>query len=74
MGSSSEGFSVDEQAPDELGGGENAFVFNTSTRTYPLLAETIEEKQDWIAALRGAIELSATLTNGYSITATYTTE
>ena len=74
VGSSSEGFSVDENAPDELGGGENAFVFNTSTRTYPLLAETIEEKQDWISALRGAIELSATLTNGYSLTATYTSD
>ena len=65
---------MDENAPDELGGGENAFVFNTSTRTYPLLAETIEEKQDWISALRGAIEHSASLTNGYNIASSYSSE
>lgn len=60
---SSEGFSVDEQAPDELGGGENAFVLNTPTRTFPLLAETAHEKLMWIEALRDAIEKSRTSPN-----------
>jgi len=53
-----QGYSVDEQAPDELGGGENAFVLNTPTRTFPLLAETIDEKLQWIPAIREAIENS----------------
>ena len=57
LGSSSEGFSVDETAPPELGGGENAFMLNTPTRTYPLLAETSDEKLSWIATLNEAIEV-----------------
>ena len=56
LGSSSEGFSVDETAPPELGGGENAFMLNTPTRTFPLLAETSDEKLSWIATLTEAIE------------------
>ena len=51
---------MDENAPDELGGGENAFVLNTPTRTFPLLAETADEKQMWIVALREAIVKSRT--------------
>ena len=56
MGSPSEGFSVDETAPPELGGGENAFVLNTPTRTFPLLAETSDEKISWLAVIRSSIE------------------
>ena len=76
MGTTGEGFSVDESAPYELGGGENAFVLNTPTRTYPLLAETSEEKHSWIAVLRAAIEQSSKSTGASSngTTATYNTE
>ena len=56
LGTPSEGFSVDETAPPELGGGENSFVLNTPTRTFPLLAETSEEKISWLAVLRASIE------------------
>ena len=62
---------MDEMAPIELGGGENAFVLNTPTRTYPLLAETAEEKHSWLAVLRAAIERANNAPNGDSITATY---
>ncbi len=60
IGSSGEGFSVDENAPDDLGGGEGAFVLNTTTRTFPLLAETPEEKHSWVHVLREAIERAGT--------------
>ena len=70
--SSSEGFFVDENAPDELGGGENAFVLNTPTRTFPLLAETAEDKHEWITVLRDVIEKSITspmsASNGATLT------
>lgn len=56
MGNTSAGFFVEEVAPPEIGGGENAFMLNTPTRTFPLLAETSEEKVSWIAVLRAAIE------------------
>ena len=56
LGRPKEGFSVDETAPPELGGGENAFVLNTPTRTFPLLSETSEDKISWLAVLRSAIE------------------
>ena len=74
MGNASDGFSVDENAPYELGGGENAFILNTPLRTYPLLAETSEEKVSWIAVLRAAIERVSSLPNGGSVTDTYNTE
>lgn len=70
---SSEGFFVDENAPDELGGGENAFVLNTPTRTFPLLAETAEDKREWISILRDVIEKSITATMSPSNGATLTT-
>jgi hypothetical protein len=70
IGSRSEGFSVDENAPDDLGGGENAFVFNTTTRTYPLLAETTDEKHAWVEVLREAI-LTAHSLNGHDLSTTY---
>jgi len=54
IGRPEEGFSVDESAPDDFGG-ENAFIFNTTTRTYPLLAETIDEKRAWVEVLRRTI-------------------
>lgn len=47
---------MEESAPAELGGGENSFILNTPTRTFPLLAETTEEKLSWLAVLRAAIE------------------
>ncbi len=71
---SSDGFSVDENAPDELGGGENAFVLNTPTRTFPLLSETADEKEQWVTALRDAIELSRTAppsSNGAAVGISY---
>ena len=75
MGNASDGFSVDENAPYDLGGGENAFVLNTPLRTYPLLAETSEEKVSWIAVLRAAIERVSSLPNGGgSVNDTYNTE
>ncbi len=64
IGSQSEGFSVDENAPDDLGGGEGAFVFNTTTRTYPLLAETLEEKHSWVQVLRETIDMASSSPNG----------
>jgi len=60
-------------APYELGGGENAFVLNTPLRTYPLLAETAEEKMSWIAVLRAAIDKTSCLSNGGSVSETYNT-
>lgn len=74
IGSSSEGFSVDENAPDDLGGGENAFVFNATTRTYPLLAETKDEKHVWVEVLRQAIDTAGSSLNGHDINATYSRE
>lgn len=65
IGPASEGFSVDENAPDDLGGGEGAFVFNTTTRTYPLLAETPEEKQSWVQVLRESIDMASNSPNGH---------
>lgn len=63
IGTSADGFSVDENAPDDLGGGENAFVLNTPTRTFPLLADTSDEKHMWITAIRDAIEHLRTSTS-----------
>lgn len=65
IGSAGEGFSVDENAPDDLGGGESAFMFNATTRTYPLLAETTEEKHAWVQVLRQAIEKADSSPNGH---------
>ncbi|XP_003385504.1 PREDICTED: arf-GAP with dual PH domain-containing protein 1-like [Amphimedon queenslandica] len=56
LGNPSEGYSVDESAPHELGAGENAFILNTPTRTFPLLAETSEDKLSWLTVLRAALE------------------
>lgn len=64
IGSASEGFSVDENAPDDLGGGESAFMFNATTRTYPLLAETTEEKHVWVKVLREVIDTVSSSPNG----------
>lgn len=74
IGSNNEGFSVDENAPDDLGGGENAFVFNATTRTYPLLAETTEEKHEWVKVLRRAILTAGSSLNGHDLSSTYSTE
>ena len=74
IGTESEGFTVDENAPIELGGGENAFVLNTPTRAYPLLAEIAEEKHGWIAVLRAAIEKASSSPNEVVIDGTYNTE
>lgn len=74
IGSGSEGFSVDENAPDDLGGGENAFVFNATTRTYPLLAETTEEKHVWVEVLRQAIHTAGSSLNGHDLGSTYSRE
>ena len=74
IGKSDEGFSVDETAPDDFGGGENAFIFNATTRTYPLLAETAEEKRAWVEVLRKAILHAGSSHNGTCLDATYNTE
>lgn len=74
IGSAQEGFSVDESAPEDMGGGENAFIFNATTRTYPLLAETTEEKHAWVEVLRSAIIRMASSANGHSLHSTYNTE
>ena len=74
IGSDSEGFSVDENAPDDLGGGDNAFIFNATTRTYPLLAETTEEKHTWVKVIRQAIDAAGNTTNGHDISSTYSRE
>lgn len=71
IGSAGEGFSVDENAPDDLGGGESAFVFNATTRTYPLLAETIEEKHAWVDVLRKVIATAGSSPNGHDIATSY---
>lgn len=65
---------MDENAPDDLGGGENAFVFNATTRTYPLLAETTEEKHTWVEVLRQAIRTAGSSLNGYDLSSTYSRE
>ena len=62
---------MDEMAPIELGGGENAFVLNTPTRTYPLLAETAEEKHSWLAVLRAGIEIANSAPSDHTINGTY---
>ena len=74
IGSAAEGFSVDESAPDDLGGGENAFIFNATTRTYPLLAETTEEKHAWVDVIRCAIIGVGSSANGHSLDLTYNTD
>ena len=74
IGSAQEGFSVDENVPDDLGGGENAFIFNATTRTYPLLAETTEEKHAWVAVLRSLIIRMSSSANGHSLHSTYNSE
>ena len=50
---------MDESAPSDLLGGENAFVLNTPMRTYPLLAETSDDKHAWIAVMRAAIDFAS---------------
>lgn len=62
---------MDENAPDDLGGGDGAFVFNTTTRTYPLLADTLEEKRSWVQALREAIDKAGSSPNGHDRGTTY---
>ena len=74
ISSESVGFSVDETAPVELGGGDNAFVLNTPTRSYPLLAETGDEKHSWIAVLRAVIHKCSTLPRGANLGDTYDNE
>lgn len=74
IGSAGEGFSVDENAPDDLGGGESAFVFNATTRTYPLLAETTEEKKVWVEVLRRVIDTAGSSPNGHDIGTSYSTD
>ena len=66
-----EGFSVDESAPFELGVGENGFVLNTPNRIYPLQTATSEEKFDWIASFRAAIDKASSAPNGISLSETY---
>lgn len=74
MGTESEGFSVDESAPYELGVGENGFVLNTPNRIYPLQAATAEDKLNWIAMFRAAIEKASLSPNGTVYTETYDTD
>lgn len=64
---------MDETAPADFGGGDNAFIFNATTRTYPLLAETAEEKHVWVEVLSRAI-LNAKSCNGSGLDATYNNE
>lgn len=65
---------MDENAPLELGGGENAFVLNTPIRTYPLLAETAEEKHGWIAMIRAAVGRASLDPDSARTDGTYNTE
>lgn len=75
LGTETEGFSVDEMAPYDLGVGENGFVLNTPNRIYPLQAATSEEKHDWIATLRRVIARASFSSNGVaSLSETYETE
>lgn len=75
LGTETEGFSVDESAPYDLGVGENGFVLNTPNRIYPLQAITSEEKHDWIATLRKVITRASSSPNGVaSLLETYETE
>ena len=74
IGTAEEGFSVDENAPDDLGGGESAFIFNATTRTYPLLAETTEEKHAWVDVLRQVIATAGSSFNGQSLGTSYSTD
>ena len=75
LGTETEGFSVDESAPYELGVGENGFVLNTPNRIYPLQAATSEDKLDWIATFRAAIDRASSSPNGVaSFLQTYDTD
>lgn len=75
LGTETEGFSVDESAPYDLGVGENGFVLNTPNRIYPLQAATSEDKHDWIATLRRVITRASSSPNGVaSLLETYETE
>ena len=75
LGTETEGFSVDESAPYDLGVGENGFVLNTPNRIYPLQAATSEDKLDWIATFRAAIDQASFSPNGVtSLLQTYETE
>ena len=75
LGTETEGFSVDESAPFDLGVGENGFVLNTPNRIYPLQAATAEDKLEWIATFRAAIEKASSSSNGVtSFLDTYDTE
>ena len=66
---------MDEFAPYELGVGENGFVLNTPNRIYPLQAATSEEKLDWIATFRAAIDRASSSPNGVaSLIQSYDTE
>ena len=75
LGTETDGFSVDESAPYELGVGENGFVLNTPNRIYPLQAATAEDKLDWIATLRVMIDRASSASNGVAFFSdTYDTE
>lgn len=76
LGTETEGFSVDETAPYDLGVGENGFVLNTPNRIYPLQAATAEEKLDWIATFRAAFEKASNSPNGVAsyLDSTYDTD
>ena len=74
LGTESEGFTVDESAPYELGVGENGFVLNTPNRIYPLQAATAEDKLNWIAMFRATIEKASLSPNGTVFTETYDTD
>lgn len=75
MGTETDGFSVDESAPYDLGVGENGFVLNTPNRIYPLQASNSEEKLDWVATFRAVIERASSSSNGVSsFLDTYDTE
>ena len=75
LGTETDGFSVDESAPYELGVGENGFVLNTPNRIYPLQAATGEDKLDWIAALRAGIDRATSSPNGVAtFSETYETD
>ena len=65
---------MDESAPYDLGVGENGFVLNTPNRIYPLQAATGEEKLNWIAMFRAAIEKASSSPNGVSFNETYDTD
>ena len=59
LGPARDGFEVTETVPDHLPNQPCTFMLKVPYRSkggFPLLAEAIEEKKDWMAALRTIIE------------------